>query len=139
MNTKIINHKYGKSVFHKLSTKNAFLRNTSLSKKDKPLCIPTRLLGKHARYGKFHPFGLIPPEVNLSYRAQVWRSSSCYVMQSERHSLLGKTIQIKEGKPLNPVIKTGDDMDWKHLCEFCFEDDAQIFLNARYGIVQVRT
>ena len=128
-----------KSVFHKLSKKNSFFRRRILPANGTSLHIPIQSMRKHARYGKFHSFGLIPPEGNLSYRAPVWKSAACYVMKSDMFSLRGKIIQIKEGRPSVSFIKTGDDLDWDHSSEFFFEEDALVFLQARYGITQLRT
>ena len=128
-----------KSVFHKLSKKNSLFRRGILSTNGISLHIPPQLMKKHVRYGKFHSFGLLPPEGNLSYRAPVWKSAACYVMKSEKFSLRGRITQIKEGKPLVPFVKTGDDLDWDHSCEFFFDEDASTFLHARYGITQLRT
>ena len=128
-----------KSSFHNLAKRNSFFRRGILSANGTSLHIPPQLMMRHIRYGKFHPFGLIPPERNLSYRAPVWKSAACYVMKSDKFSLQGKIIQIKEGKPLISFVKTGDDLNWGHLCEFFFEEDVLSFLHARYGITQLRT
>lgn len=115
-----------KSVFHKLSSKNSFLR-----KETQFLCIPTRLMGKHPRYRKFYPFGFILPSKHTAYRMSVWKSASCYIMKTEG---LNGIVQIKEGRSSKSFITSDDDINWKHLCEFCFGEDALLFLNARYGI-----
>lgn len=122
----IIEHTSKESVFHTLSSRNSFLR-----KETKPLYIPTRLLGKHPRYGKFHPFGFVLPNKSTTYKMPVWKSASCYIMQTEGFN---GVIQIKEGRSSKSFIKSGDDINWKHLCEFHFEEDALLFLNARYDI-----